>query len=64
MENDTENTADLVNKDAKTNDYERNIAAGAETALNGFTEAMFTEGGMLALMNRDGNRDPNPDQTS
>ena len=57
--NDVEPTS--IDKTSKTNDYEKNIAKGARAAQDGIIGAMFQEGGMGELLNRDGKQDVNED---
>lgn len=42
-----------MNKDNKTNKYEKSQMKGTDGTE--FTDALFKEGGMLELMNRDNN---------
>ena len=61
IENNVMETQDVepttIDYTSKTSDYEKNMAKGAVAAQNAIVGAMFEEGGMGELLNRDGKAD-------
>ena len=52
-----------IDIDSKKNQYEKNIETGAVAAQSAMVGAMFTDGGLGRLMNRDKFQDANEDAT-